>query len=102
MGTNLGKFTMLRHLVKVQAELNRKLFFTSKYFFEFNLAGLERGDLQGRNEAYKAALGGSSGPGYLTPNEVRAMENRPPIEGGDKLVDWERKGNAKSPDEAAA
>lgn len=102
MGTNLGKFTLQRHLVKVQAELNRKLFYTSRYYFEFNMAGLERGDIQGRYEAYKAALGGSTGPGFMTPNEARKRENLPPIEGGDKLTTWERKGDEKQSAATAA
>jgi hypothetical protein len=57
---------------------------------------LLRGDTKSRSDFYKSALGGSGGPGWMTVNEVRALENRPPIEGGDVLTNWE-KSNVKVP-----
>lgn len=47
-----------------------------------NLDDVLRGDLQSRTQAF--ALGIQSG--QYTINEVRAIEDRPPIEGGDELV----------------
>ena len=35
--------------------------------------------LKDRNEAYRQAIGGSQGPGWMTVNEVRKLENMPPI-----------------------
>lgn len=43
---------------------------------------LLRGDLSARFTAYRNAAGGA----WLTPNEVRARENLPPVEGGDELI----------------
>ena len=45
------------------------------------MSGLLRGDLKNRTEALARAIHS----GQLTPNEVRAMDNRPAIEGGDNL-----------------
>lgn len=101
-GVNYVKYTANPDLVKIQQELNRKLFPRSaKYFCEFLTAGLERGDLKSRNESYRAALGGSNGPGYMTPNEVRRLENLAPSDdpNADRLVDWS-KANEKRTTEA--
>ncbi len=51
-------------------------------FAEFVVDDLLRGDLVARFTAFRQAIGGS----WLTPNEARQMENRAPIEGGDKLI----------------
>jgi HK97 family phage portal protein len=54
----------------------------SKVFAEFNVEGLLRADSAGR-----AALLSSLGQnGYLTRNEGRALDNRPPMPGGDVLT----------------
>jgi HK97 family phage portal protein len=47
----------------------------------FNLDGLLRADTTTRYAAYQAARNAA----VMTPNEVRALENLPPIEGGDDL-----------------
>lgn len=47
---------------------------------EFNLEGLLRGDSQARAEVHASALQN----GWRTINEVRAIENLPPIPGGDE------------------
>lgn len=78
------KYTLQRHLVKIEQELNRKFWPTrDRYFFEFNTAGLERGDIKTRNESYRIALGRAGEPGWMAVNEVRKLENLPPIEGAD-------------------
>ena len=46
---------------------------------EFNLEGLLRGDSAARASFYQSMLGS----GVMTINEVRALENLPPVEGGD-------------------
>lgn len=94
MGVGFVKYTLLRHLVKIQQEINRKFWPTrQRYFVEFETAGLERGDLKGRYEAYRIALGGSSGPGFMTQDEIRRLENRPPLGGqAAELTTWERQG----------
>lgn len=81
------RFTLQRHLVRIEQEINRKFWPRSTAFFaEFNVSGLERGDYKARNEGYRVALGRAGEPGWMTVNEVRRMENLPPIEGGDDLA----------------
>jgi HK97 family phage portal protein len=53
-----------------------------EYFIEFLVDGLLRGDFKTRMEGYASALNN----GWLNPNEVREMENRNPIEGGDQYL----------------
>lgn len=78
-------YTLNPHLRRFGVELNRKLFLTSRYFTEFNVSGLMRGDHQARAAYYQAALGGTQNPAWMTQNEVRKLENMPPKEGGDEL-----------------
>ncbi|WP_395504669.1 phage portal protein [Ectopseudomonas hydrolytica] len=49
------------------------------YFIEFNLSGLMRGDQKSRYEAY--AIGRQWG--WLSVNDIRRLENMPPVPGGD-------------------
>jgi len=49
------------------------------YFIEFNLSGLLRGDQKSRYEAY--AIGRQWG--WLSVNDIRRLENMPPVPGGD-------------------
>ena len=79
------KYTLQRHLVKIEQEINRKCFRTARNFAEFNTAGLERGDYKARNEGYRIAVGRAGEPGWMTINEIRKLENLPPIDGGDTL-----------------
>jgi HK97 family phage portal protein len=48
-------------------------------FVSYNLDGLLRGDISSRTDAYQSMFR----MGGLTPNEMRALENRNPVEGGD-------------------
>lgn len=49
---------------------------------EFNMEGLLRGDSQTRAEFLSKLVGSA----IYTPNEARAYENKPPIDGGDALL----------------
>lgn len=49
------------------------------YFIEFNMAGLLRGDQKSRYESY--AIGRQWG--WLSVNDIRRLENMPPVTGGD-------------------
>lgn len=81
------RFTLQRHLVRIEQEINRKLWPRSlQYFAEFNVSGLERGDYKSRNEGYRVALGRAGEPGWMTINEVRRLENLPPLPEGDQLA----------------
>lgn len=86
MSIGFVKYTLSRHLVKIEQELNRKIWPSrERYFVEFVTAGLERGDYKTRNEGYRIALGRAGEPAWMTTNEVRKLENLAPIDGGDQL-----------------
>lgn len=78
------KHTLTPLLEMFEQELNAKLFSdrNRQSFVEFNLDGLLRGDLPTRMTAYRTAIHG----GFITPNEIRTLENREPLEGGDDLM----------------
>lgn len=79
---------LVKHLVAQWAkafedELNLKLFGRgAKFYVEHNLDGLMRGDFQTR----MAGLAQGIQNALLTPNEGRALDNRPPLDGGDDLL----------------
>ena len=52
------------------------------FFIEHDLAGLLRGDIGARYAAYRAGRDG----GWLSPNEIRRLENLPEIDGGDEYL----------------
>jgi HK97 family phage portal protein len=86
MSIGFVKYTLGRHLTKIEQELNRKIWpVQSKYFVEFSTSGLERGDYKTRNEGYRVGLGRAGEPGWMTVNEIRKIENMPPVDGGDEL-----------------
>lgn len=68
-----------------EQEFNRKLLYSSNEFLEYEFAGFLRGNTKEENEAYRQAIGGSNGPGWMTINEVRRTKNLPPVDGGDVL-----------------
>lgn len=85
MGIGFVTYTLAPHLRRLQAELNRKLFHTARYFAEFNVTGLLRGDHTARANYFKAALGGTQNPAWMTQNEVRHLENLPAHPDGNDL-----------------
>jgi HK97 family phage portal protein len=52
---------------------------------KFNWNGLQRGAFKDRTDAYSKALGSGGSPAWMTPNEIRALEEMNPIAGGDEL-----------------
>jgi HK97 family phage portal protein len=79
-GIGFVKFTMARHLTKIEQEVNRKTWPNGDMFCEFNTSGLERGDYKTRNEGYRIALGRAGEPAWMRVSEVRKLENLPPDE----------------------
>ena len=79
------KFTLRDILKGLEQEVNRKLLRSARFYCKFNLDALLRADSKGRSEFYKAAVGGTQSPGFMTVNEVRALENLPPLDGGETL-----------------
>jgi len=77
------KYTMTPWLVTWESEVNRKLFNESEksdYYSKFTLEGLLRGDAKARAEYYKDMFY----IGALNRDEIRALEERNKIVGGDK------------------
>ena len=78
--------TLMRWLVRWQHECNWKLFSAPRrrtFFCEFTTAALLRGDTKTRFEAYTMGRNG----GWLSPNDIRELENANPIEGGDTYLE---------------
>lgn len=68
--------------VRIEQGLTRKLFTPAErreMFCEFLIDGLLRGDLKSRYDAYMSARQA----GFLSVNDIRALENMNPIDGGD-------------------
>lgn len=80
----LVKFLIGQWAEAFEQELNLKLFGqrNNARFVAHNLEGLQRGDfvtrMNGLSQGIQSAL--------ITPNEARALENRPALEGGDSLM----------------
>jgi hypothetical protein len=82
MGIEFVKFTMDPWFKRWEQEIRRKLLAPSekgKYFAEFLVDGLLRGDTVSRFQAYNIGRNG----GWLSANDVRDLENMNPVEGGD-------------------
>lgn len=77
------KFTLRRRLKRIEQALEKQLLTPQDraegVTIEFNLEGLLRGDSAARAAFYQSGLQN----GWATINEVRALENLPPVEGGD-------------------
>lgn len=77
------KFTLRRRLKRIEQALMKQLLTprdrSEGITIEFNLEGLLRGDSAGRAGFYQQM----TQMGAMTINEVRALENMPPVKGGD-------------------
>jgi HK97 family phage portal protein len=77
------KFTLRRRLKRIEQALMKQLLTardrSDGISIEFNLEGLLRGDSKTRADFYASGLQN----GWRTINEVRELENLPPVEGGD-------------------
>jgi HK97 family phage portal protein len=71
------KFSLNPWLVRLEAALGRLL--PRNQYVKFNTGGLLKADTKTRYEAHAIALKA----GFLTVNEVRELEDRPPLPGGD-------------------
>ncbi|WFM72953.1 phage portal protein [Halomonas sp. CKK8] len=78
-------YTLLPWIKRKEAAMMRDLLLPEErknLYIEFNVGGLLRGDQKSRYEAY--ALGRQWG--WLSVNDIRRLENMPPIAGGDKYL----------------
>ncbi|EOC3061242.1 phage portal protein [Cronobacter dublinensis] len=80
------RFTIMPWVVNWEQELNRRLFtrqeLAAGYYVKFNLAGLLRGTPKERAEFYHYAIT----DGWLSRNEVRALEDKNPVRGLDEML----------------
>lgn len=84
-GLQFVMYTLLAWLKRHEGALQRDLLLPSErkeLYIEFNVSGLLRGDQKSRYESY--ALGRQWG--WLSVNDIRRMENLPPIDGGEKYL----------------
>jgi HK97 family phage portal protein len=76
------QFTLLPHIVRVEQAIDGALLvreLTQRYA-KFDPDGLMRGTLMQRSQSYALGYGR-----WLTPNDIRRMEDMEPINGGDEL-----------------
>ena len=84
-GIDFARHTIRPWLVRMEQALKRGLFDTPKtetFFPEWSMDGLLRGDQKSRYESYALSITN----GFKNFNEVRALENDAPREGGDEFV----------------
>jgi HK97 family phage portal protein len=80
---HLVKHTIRRWVEQTEQEMNLKLFGRSSTFYvKFNVDGLLRGDFASRMAGMSTAIQNA----LLTPNEGRDLDERKPLDGGDKLM----------------
>jgi HK97 family phage portal protein len=85
MGLQFVIYTLLPWIKRHEGAMMRDLLLPSErsdLYIEFNVSGLLRGDQKSRYEAY--AIGRNWG--WLSANDVRRLENMPPIAGGDRYL----------------
>ena len=76
------QFTMLPWFVRWEQAVTRSLLLTSereRYYAQFVVAGLLRGDIQSRYQAYATARQN----GWMSANDIRELEDQNPVDGGD-------------------
>lgn len=77
-GLQFLKMALRPWLVLIETELSKLL--PERQYVQFNVDAVVRADLATRYTAYQTGLEG----GWLTVNEVRALEDLPPLPGGDR------------------
>ena len=85
MSIDFMRNTILPWVKRWEAELNNKLFTDkqrNKYGVRFNLDSLLRGDIETRYNSYRTAREW----GWLSVNDIRTLENLPPVENGDIYI----------------
>lgn len=80
MSLEFVQYTLMPWLRRWEYAINTQLLGPGDVFAEFLVDGLLRGDFASRVEGYSKALM----DGWLSVNEVRELENRSPIDGGDE------------------
>lgn len=76
-GINFVRFTLMGWINRLERVTNR--LFEPGVYMKFNPGALERGDIKARYDAY--AVGKQWG--WLSTNDIRRLEDQPPVDGGD-------------------
>lgn len=90
MSRGFVTYTLQPHLVRIEQELNRKLFpRNAARFVEFDRGALLEGDSAAQAAYFRAALGGpGTGQGWMSVDEVRKTKNLAPRGGAsDEIFD---------------
>lgn len=74
--------SILPWCIRIEAALKRRYFPDEPYYVKHNLAGIVRGDIKTRYDAY--AVGRQWG--WLSANDIRSLEDMNPISGGDNYL----------------
>lgn len=81
MSIGFVTYTLMPWLVRIQQAISRDLMIApQRYFAEFIVAGLLRGDTLARYQAYQTGIN----TGFMTRNEARRLENMNPLPGLDE------------------
>lgn len=84
MGTHFVQYTMMPWIIRDEQEKTRKLLKPGEIDrgmrFKYNIAALVRGDIKTRSEVYAKGVQF----GWVTRNEVRALEDMNPLDGLDE------------------
>ncbi len=78
-------FSLRPHLKRIEQAIHKSLLTPKEqlsFYAEFNVEGLMRADSAGRAALYTALVD----HGLRTPNELRALDNEPPLPNGDDLM----------------
>jgi HK97 family phage portal protein len=89
MSRGFVTYTLQPHLVRIEQELNRKLFPRDVgRHLQFDRDALIEGDSKAQADYNRAALGGpGTGQGWCTVNEIRKLKGFAPVPGGDVIFD---------------
>jgi HK97 family phage portal protein len=92
-------YTLQPHLIRIEQELNRKLFpRNTGRFIQFDRDALIEGDSKAQAEYNRAALGGpGTGPGWITVDEVRKTKGLAP-KGGQYGEIYDPRNPVKTPE----
>jgi len=94
MSIGFVTYTLMPWLVRIQQAISRDLIVAAqRYFAEFIVAGLLRGDTLARYQAYQTGINA----GFVTRNEARRLENMNPLPGLDKPLQPLNMGTAGEP-----
>lgn len=80
-------YTLSQHLQRMEQELNRKLFRRSDMYVEFDRETWMEANSKSQGDYFRAAVGGpGSGPGWMSPDEIRQRKNLPPKGGASAQI----------------